>query len=327
MDLSTHYMGLRLPSPIIVSASPLTNHIDNIRTFETQGAGAVVLRSLFEEQINDELESLLDQEDMYFWYPEAAEHIRKISKGQSLRPYLRLIEEAKKAVSIPVIASINCFSAQNWVVFSKNIQDAGADALELNVSTHLPYDEKLEQNYLENAITTLIKKVKEQVDIPVAVKIGPYYSNIIGMAKQLEQTGADGLVIFNRFYRPDIDINNLSVISDNYLSVPGELTHSLRWIGVLSRHVSCDLAASTGIHGYEGVAKQLLAGATVTQICSILYLRGLDYISSILNDLEIWMEKKGFESIDDFRGMITDDRLNSAKFEQIQFIKKNLQAM
>lgn len=327
MNLSTRYLGLDLRNPLVVSASPLTNNIENIRTCERHGIGAVVLRSLFEEQINDELESRLDQEDMYFWYPEAADHIKKISESQMLRPYLRLIEKAKKETEIPVIASVNCFSAGKWVVFARNIQDAGADALELNVSTHLPYDEKLEGVRMEHIILDIVKKVKEQIDIPVAVKINPYFSNLIATAKEMEQTGADGLVVFNRFYRPDIDIENLEVIADNYLSVPREMTHSLRWIGVLSKHVTCDLAASTGIHGYEGVVKQLLAGATVTQLCSVLYEHGLEHISLILKGLEGWMQEKGFSSVDEFRGRITDDKLNSAKFEQIQFIEKNINAL
>ncbi len=326
MDLSTRYLGLNLRSPLVVSASPLTNNIENIRMCEEQGAGAVVLRSLFEEQINDELEARLDEEDMYFWYPEAAEHIKRISKKQMIRPYLKLIEKAKKEVTVPIIASVNCYSAGNWTVYSKHIQDAGADALELNVATHLPYEEKMEGLQLEGTILDIIRKVKQQVTIPVSIKIAPYFTNIIGTAKEMERAGADGLVIFNRFYRPDIDIDKLEVISDNYLSTPREMTHALRWIGVLSKHVSCDLAASTGIHDYKGVTKQLLAGAAVTQLCSILYLEGLEYISVIKKDLESWMQKKGFTTVDEFRGKIAGDRINSAKFEQIQFIEKNIRS-
>ncbi len=327
MNLSTRYLGLNLQNPLVVSASPLTNKIENIRICEEQGVGAVVLRSLFEEQINDEIDAKLDQEDMYFWYPEAADHIKNISKEQVTQPYLKLIEKAKREVSIPIIASVNCFSAGDWVVFAKNIESAGADALELNVSTHLPYDEKMEEHHLEDTIAAIVANIKSQVNIPVVVKLHPYFSNIIATAKQLERSGANGLVLFNRFYRPDIDIERLEVISDNYLSTTKEMTHSLRWIGVLSRHVSCDLAASTGIHGYEEVVKQLLAGATVTQICSVLYIKGLKHISTILNDLETWMKTKEFTTIDDFKGLITDNRLNSANFEQIQFIEKNVRAL
>ncbi|MEX2602983.1 MAG: dihydroorotate dehydrogenase-like protein, partial [Gracilimonas sp.] len=326
MDLSVKYLGLKLRNPLVVSASPLTSTVENIKACEEEGIGAVVLRSLFEEEINAELEGKLDNEDMYFWYPEAADHIKKLSKKQVTLPYLKLIEKAKQETSIPIIASVNCFSAGSWVKFARNIQKAGADALELNLATHIPHDDKIKEEHLTQTLTAIVKNVKKKLDIPVAVKIGHYYSNIIGTACELERAGADGLVIFNRFYRPDIDIESMEVISDNTLSSPKELTYALRWVGVLSQHVSCDIAASTGIHDYQGVVKQLLAGATVTQICSVLYLKGIKEISQILKDLEVWMDKKRFESVDDFRGKITDSRLNSAKFEQLQFIQKTHKA-
>lgn len=323
MDLTTKYMGLTLKNPLVVSSSPLTMDLENLRACESHGASAVVLRSLYEEQIRNEMEDRLDKDDMYFWYPEAAGHIKNISKGQTLRPYLNYIEKAKNEISIPVIASINCFSAGNWIDFSKEIEKAGADALELNVSTHLPYDETMDGAQLEKMLYEIVSKVKEQVAIPVSVKMGPYFTNIIGAASRLEASGVDALVVFYRFFRPDIDIERLEVTSESYLSAPEELSDSLRWVGILSRHVQCDLAANTGIHGYEGVVKQLLAGATVTQFCSVLYIQGLAYIASILEDLKWWMKQKHFVSIEDFRGSIVDDKLNNARFEQLQFIRKN----
>lgn len=274
MNLSTTYMNLPLASPLVAGASPLTANISHIRRMEEHGAGAVVLRSLFEEQIRDEIDAQLDKEDMYFWYPEAADHIRELSKGQMTKPYLRLIKQAKKEVSLPIIASINCFSAGNWVTFATEIQNAGADGLELNVATHLPYDDSMGSAEIEKRMCDIVEAVVSRLEIPVAVKIGPYYSNLIETARMIEQAGAKAIVLFNRFYRPDIDIETMQVVSDRYLSVPGELTESLRWIGVVSEHVRCDLAASTGIHSHEGVIKQLLAGATVTQLCSVLYQKG-----------------------------------------------------
>jgi dihydroorotate dehydrogenase (fumarate) len=327
MNLSTTYMGLELASPLVPGASPLTATISKIRRMEELGAGAVVLRSLFEEQIRDELDAHLDEEDMYFWYPEAAEHIRNLSRAQKTKPYLRLIEQAKSAVGMPVIASINCFSAGNWIAFATEMQNAGADGLELNVATHLPYDDSLGPGEIEKRICDVVEGITSRLDIPVAVKIGPYYSNLIETARMLAQAGAKALVLFNRFYRPDIDIETMQVISDRYLSVPGELTESLRWIGVVSGHVSCDLAASTGIHSHKGVVKQLLAGATVTQLCSVLYQKGIDEIGVIRRDLEQWMHQKGFDSVDRFRGRIVDTRLRSARFEQLQFIEKNEHAL
>ena len=327
MNLFVKYMGLNLKNPLMVSASSITNSLNNIIKCEEEGVGAVVLKSLFEEEINADINAQLDMDDMYFWYPGAADKIRDISKEQGTQPYLKLIEKAKNQVSIPVIASVNCISASDWVNFSRNIQDAGADALELNVSTILPYKGETDPRKVEETIIEIVQRVKEQLNIPVAVKINPYFSNLIGMADKLEGAGANGLVIFNRFYRPDIDIVNLNVISHNSFSGPEEISQSLRWVGILSQHVSCDLAASTGIHGYEGVVKQILAGATVTQMCSSLYLRGLNHISQTLEDLKWWMETQKFSTIDDFRGKITDEKLNAAEFERIHFVDKNTRTL
>ncbi len=324
MDLSTKYMGLNLRNPLVISASPLTDNIENIRKADEYGIGAVVLKSLFEEQIREELDTKLNREDMFFWYPEAAEHIRKISDKESIRPYLNLVQAAKKETSLPVIASINCYSAGGWTSFAQKIREAGADALELNIATHLPGEEDMYDCGLEENITDIVKKVKEEVEIPIAIKIGPCFCNLIRTGKKIEAAGADALVLFNRFYQPDIDIDTFEVISDQNMSAPEEMAQSLRWVGILSRHVSMDLAASTGIHSYQGVVKQLLAGAAVTQICTTLYKRGLQYIPWMLEDLESWMKDKGFAAIDEFRGRISDDRLKSVKFEQIQFIEKNL---
>jgi len=324
MELTTRYMGLDLKNPLVVSASPLTMDIENVRACEAHGAGAVVLRSLYEEQIVNELEGRLDEEDMYHWYPEAAEHVKKISKGQTLRPYLSYIEKVRNEVSLPVIASINCFTPGSWISFAEEVRKAGAHALELNVATHIPGvgEEPVAQEPEQN-IRDIIAEVKKRVDIPVAVKTGPYFSNLISAARGMEQAGADALVVFNRYYRPDIDIEELEVTSENYLSSPGEMSESLRWVGVLSKNVSCDLAANTGVHDYEGVVKQLLAGATVTQFCSVLYIQGLGYITHMLEDLKWWMKQKRFASVDDFRGMIVDDKINSEKFEQIHFLRRN----
>ena len=324
MNLSTRYLGLELQNPLVMSASPLSNNMDNLRACDEHGIGAVVFQSLFEEQIQNEMDARLDKDDMYFWYPEAAGLVKDLSSEQMIKPYLKRIETAKKEVSMPVIASINCYSAGSWTMFAKNIEEAGADALELNVATRLPYEEEMDDRRMEQMQSEIIAAVKQQISIPVAVKIGPYYTNIIRAARKMVDAGADGLVLFNRFYQPDIDIDEIAMASDNYMSAPEEMLQSLRWIGILSPQLSCDFAASTGIHSYEQVVKQLLAGATVAQICTTLYKRGLDYIPWILEDLKGWMSEKGFVSVEEFRGRIADDRLSSPKFEQIQFIKKNV---
>lgn len=323
MKLSTRYLGLELRNPLVMSASPLSNNMDNLRECDEHGIGAVVFQSLFEEQIQNEMDMMLDKDDMYFWYPEAAELVKEISGDQMIRPYLKRIETAKKEVSMPVIASVNCHSAGNWTAFAKQIEDAGADALELNIATHLPYEDEMDDRTIEQIQSDIVSAIKNQTSIPVAVKMGPYYTNIIRAARKLADAGADGLVLFNRFYQPDIDIEKIALSSDNYMSAPEEMLPSLRWIGILSPQLRCDFAASTGIHSYEHVIKQLLAGATVTQICTTLYKRGLDYIPWILEDLRGWMKEKGYASVDEFRGIVADDRLSSPKFEQIQFIRKN----
>lgn len=316
-------MGLELRNPIIVSASPLTNTIENIRTCEKEGAGALVFQSLFEEQILNELDVQLDKDEMYFWYPKAAEQIKSITKNQLIRSYLNRIEQAKEEVSIPVIASVNCFSAGEWISFSKEIENAGADALELNIATHIPHDHKMDGRQLEENHIQIVRKVKEQINIPVAVKIAPFYTNIIDTTLKMEKAGADALVLFNRFYLHDIDIDNISVESGDYFSQPSELLPVLRWVGILSDKLTCDIAATTGIHDYQGAVKQLLAGANAAQVCSVLYEKGLGEIRVILHEMKAWMEKKRIHSVTDLSSKIMDDRIQSAKFEQLQFIRKN----
>ncbi len=321
MNLSTNYMGMELQSPIIIGASRITNEINNIKKCESYGAGAVVLKSLFEEQIIAEIDESLKDDSMYFWYPQAAEFVKSISKEHGIKEYLKLIEEAKSAVSIPVIASINCVGGGEWVTFAKKIEEAGADALELNIYI-VPFDEKANCKTVSDTYKSIVEGVKKATSLPVAVKIGHNLTNITKMEKTLTKAGADALVLFNRPYTPDIDIENITVVSDNYYSTPAEISQSLRWISILSENTNTDLSASTGIHDHTGVIKQLLAGATTTQICSALYKHGLKQIGKTVKGLETWMKKKNYESIDDFRGKIHEQKKNTAAFERIQFIEK-----
>lgn len=323
MDLSTKYLNLKLRNPVIVSASTLTSKLENIKKIAENGAGAIVLRSLFEEQITDEINSKMEPEDMYFWYPEAADFVKDISKNQGAKPYLTLIEESRKHIDIPVIASINCITSSEWTSFARQIENAGANAIELNISTLMPDKENIDCHTVTEYAISILEAVKREVSIPVSVKINPVPSMQVALTIKLEKSGADGMVLFNRPYRPDININDLSVVTSNYLSSREEMAESLRWIGILSQKTNIDLAASTGIHNHEDVIKQLLAGANATQICTTLYKNGIAYISDIINGLEKWMESHQFMSIEVFRGKAIQNQLSAIKFERVQFLEKN----
>jgi dihydroorotate dehydrogenase (fumarate) len=236
--------------------------------------------------------------------------------------YIRLIREAKEAVSIPVIASVNCVSAKGWASFTKKLQEAGADALELNIAV-FPFDDKMDGTAVEEVYFDILKAVKAEVTIPVSVKIGSYFSNLPRMIKRLCAEGADGIVMFNRFFRPDIDVEGLNIIFDNYLSSPLEITEPLRWIGSLSNRITCDISATTGVHDFEGVVKVLLAGATTAQICTTLYLNGPDIITQINEDIIHWMKQHNFKSVSQFRGKILQGKEKTGSFERVQFMRKN----
>ncbi|MFO8130150.1 MAG: dihydroorotate dehydrogenase-like protein [Bacteroidales bacterium] len=323
MDLSTTYMGLKLKNPIIVSSSKLTNNIGNIKKCADQGAGAIVLKSLFEEQLLADADKLMDQDDKYFWFPEAVDFINKYSKEYGVKEYLELIREAKKMTGIPILGSINCSTPNEWPKFAKNLEEAGLDGLELNISI-FPFDANVTSKTIEDRYVEIIEAVKAHVSIPVSVKIGACFTNLMQMVSRLSEAGADAVVLFNRYYRPDIDIDTGKIHRDNYFSAPEEITQSLRWVSLLSNKVKCDIAANTGIHNAEGVIKQLYAGASATQICTTLYKNGIGVISSILFDIKNWMEKNAVESIGEFQGSVASREENLAAFERVQFMKKTL---
>lgn len=323
MDLTTKYMGLTLKNPIIVSSSKLTGTINNVIACAKSGAGAVVLKSLFEEQLLARAEQKTKRNEMYFWYPEANDYIVNLGKESGLEEYLKFVRDAKAAVDIPVIASVNCVSPVEWPKYAAKIQEAGADALELNIAI-FPFDRHVSSQQIEDTYVEIVKEVKKYVTIPVSVKIGPYFTNIHAITYRLAEAGADAIVLFNRFYNPDVDINSMQVVTDNVFSNPDEKSIPLRWIALLSADgIPCDLAASTGIHYSIGVAKQLLSGATVTQICTTLYQNGIPYIKEIVTGLEDWMKKHNFKSIEDFRGLMNKQTANTAAFERVQYMKKN----
>lgn len=321
-NLSTNYLGLELKNPIIIASSSLTDSVEKIKELEANGAAAVVLKSIFEEEIIMEMdEQILKMTSRPYVYPETFDYMSEEAEEDIVRKYLRLIKEAKEAVSIPIIASVNCVSSQKWTYLAREIEKAGADAIEINLSV-LPTDMNRSVDENENIYYEVLKKVKEQVALPVALKISPYHSNLAHMVKKLDEAGADGIVMFNRFYSPDIDIHNLSISSGQVLSGNEDFKNTLRWVGILRDRIDCSIAATTGIHTSESIIKQILAGADVVQLASIIYMEGSGYIDILTKEIYSWMEEHDFDNIHDFKGKMSQHKSNDpAAFERVQFMK------
>lgn len=318
VELSVSYAGLKLKSPIVVSSSGLTNSVSRIKSMESAGAGAVVLKSLFEEQIQFEIGSMETGGD----YPEANDYLRTYARENSISNYLKLISEAKESVKIPVIASVNCYSSDEWTDFTKQMEEAGADAIELNIY-YLANNRKKDPRDYEKVYLDIVEQVKKRVSIPVTVKLGWQFTNLAWMAEQIKIRGASGIVLFNRFYAPDIQTDDLTMGAAEVLSSPADIRNSLRWVGILSTEVDkIDIAASTGVHSGLGAVKMLLAGASAVQVCSVLYRNGVDYIREIVKEMKTWMEKKQYNSISEFRGKMSYGNIDDpAAYERAQFIK------
>lgn len=321
-DLSTSYLGLQLKNPIIVGSSGLTDSVEKIKNLEDMGAGAVVLKSLFEEEIIIEMEeTIYTMTNRHFVFPETMDYMETVVKEDILLDYLELITEAKKAVEIPIIASINCVSSQKWTYFAKEIEKAGADALELNLF-FLPSDSQRGEKDIMEETFEIISKVKGIIRIPVSLKISGFQSNLIRYVEHIDQSGAEGIVLFNRSWLPDIDINNLVISSGFVLSSPADLGNTLRWVSIVSGRVNCDIAASTGVHDGAGLIKQLLAGAHVCEVVSTIYINDFAQIRKMTDELSKWMEVHEFESISEFRGRLSQTNSgNPAAWERVQFMK------
>lgn len=320
-DLSTTYMGLQLKNPIIVGSSGLTRSVENLIEIEKRGAGAVVLKSLFEEQIKLEIRKIFSYDEVQSAYTEAEDYIHNYARAHTLEEYLGLIREAKSKLSIPVIASINCVSAEEWTSFAKEIEKAGADALELNVFI-LPADIDTEGVDNEKLYFDIVEKVKTEISIPIALKISYHFSGLAQTVKKLSWTGVKGLVLFNRFFNPDIDIDKLTIKPGNLYSTPDEISTPLRWVAILADRVQSDLCASTGVHDGKGVVKQLLAGAKAVQICSTLYKNGFSQITTMVEEVTEWMIKNNYSKIEDFRGKMSHKKsVNPAVLQRVQFMK------
>lgn len=323
MDLTTTYLGLKLRTPLVPSSSPLSQELDSIRRMEDAGASAIVLYSLFEEQLTRERLELnyhltqgtesFAEALTYFPEPESFEY--------GAESYLNHIRQAKAAVEIPIIASLNGDSPGGWTQYAQQMQQAGADAIELNIY-YLPTDPHLSSHQVEQNYLDILQAVKASVTIPVAVKLSPFFSSFANMAAQLVEAGANGLVLFNRFYQPDIDLEHLDVRTNVLLSRPQALRLPLRWIAILYGRVACDLAATSGIHISEDALKALMAGASVTQLCSVLLERGIDYLSVIERGMREWMEDHEYESVRQMQGSISQQHCaDPSAFERAQYMR------
>jgi len=323
IDLSTQYLGLKLKNPLVASASPLSKKVDTVKKLEDAGIGAVVMYSLFEEQIIHEshaLDYFLSHGTESFsealtYFPDM-EHYNVGPDG-----YLDMIRKLKESVQVPVIASLNGISTGGWVDYARKMEQAGADALELNIY-FLPTDLELEGIALEDAYVELVSSVRAQVKIPLAVKLSPYFTALPNFARKLVGAGANGLVLFNRFYQPDLDIETLEVVPDLVLSTSDELRLPLRWTAILYGRLQADLALTTGVHSVEDVVKATMAGARVSMMASELLSRGIGRVSEILADLEKWLETYEYHSIQQMLGSMSQQAVaDPAAFERANYMK------
>lgn len=323
MNLQTSYMGLSLRNPLVPSASPLSESLDTIRRLEEAGAAAIVMHSLFEEQLTRESRRL----DHYLSYggdsyAEALSYFPDIHDYRvGPEEYLNRIRKAREAVSIPVIGSLNGVSQGGWVAFAQQIEQAGADALELNIY-FIPTDPMMTGAEVEQMYVEVVAAVKQQIRIPVAVKLGPYFSNMAYMARRLVEAGADALVLFNRFYQPDLNLDRLEVVPHLVLSTPFEMRLPLRWIALLYGRLPVDFALTSGVQTFEDVLKGLMAGANVVMMASELLRHGIGRITEILDAMTLWMEERGYTSASQMRGSMSQRHVEEpAAFERANYMK------
>ncbi|HHU42107.1 MAG TPA: dihydroorotate dehydrogenase-like protein [Fermentimonas caenicola] len=316
-SLQTTFAGLKLKNPIIAASSGLTNSINKIIELENSGVGAIVLKSLFEEQIENHSEKLSQIAD----YPEAADYINTYVQMNHMDKYLDLIRSAKKRCSVPIIASINCYKMARWTEFAKTIQDAGADGLELNL--FVLNAGEFGDTYLEDTYVNIVRELKKVIHIPVVIKMAKNISNLPGLVSKLKALRADGIVLFNRFYQLDIDIKTLELVPGPVFSNPSDFSDTLRWTAIVSGRVpDFDIACSYGVHTWEDVIKGILAGAGAIQLCSTLYENGLETVDHILTCIEEWMNQNNYTNIEEFKGKLNYANIKSPYlYERVQFMK------
>lgn len=323
MDLTTQYLGLKLRNPLVPAACPLCDDIDNLKRMEDAGAAAVVLPSLFEEQLRQdraELNERLEQgtesyAEALTYFPEPEEY------RVGPETYLEHIQQAKAAVGIPVIASLNGSTLGGWTDYAQQIQQAGADALELNIYA-IPTDPDLPAAAIEDIYVQIVQAVKAQVTMPVTVKLSPFFTNFAHVAKRLDEAGADGLVLFNRFYQPDIDLEELEVVPNILLSTPMAMRLPLRWVAILYGRIQADLAASSGVHRATDAVKMIMAGASVATMASALLRHGIKHLTAVETELKQWMEEHEYESVAQMRGSMSQRNCpDPSTFERAQYMK------
>ena len=323
MDLSTRYLGIKLKNPIVPSAGPLSRTLEGMKRLEDSGAAAIVMYSLFEEQIAHEAAEL--EHYLSFGTESYSESLTYFpaTVDYNLGPdeYVDLLSKAKESLDIPVIPSLNGVSLGGWIRYAKDLQDAGADALELNIY-YIPTDSKLSALDAEDRYLEILNAIKENTTIPVAVKLSPFFSSLANMVQKLETAGANGLVLFNRFYQPDIDLESREVVPNIILSTPEALRLPLRWIAILYGRVKASLAATSGIHSAEDVLKMVMSGADVTMLCSALLKHGPSHITAVLQDMDRWMMEHEYVSIEQMKGSMSQKSIaDPAAFERANYMK------
>ena len=312
------YLGLDLKSPIIVSSCSLTADVDKVKEMESCGTGAVVMKSLFEEQIRGEVEFMASAGHSY---PEMDDYLHAYIRSNSIAQYTEKVWAIKKAVSIPVIASINCYSAGEWVEYARQIEAAGADALEINLYD-LALDPRTSPASIEDGYVNVVRSIVSELRIPVAVKIGPHYTSIVNFVDRIATAGAKGVVIFNRFFTPDIDLDKFTLVPASPLSHEGEYAETLRWAAILSSAVKIDISTTTGIHSADSALKMILAGADTVQVCSVIYRHGPSVIREFNTRIAAFLEKNNVEDLSQIRGRLSYSTIpDPAMYERVQFMK------
>lgn len=324
-DLTTSYLGLTLRNPLIAGSSGLTSNLESIKKLERNGIGAVVLKSLFEEQIlldaDNQMRQARKNHMIYSERSESLDYIDYNIKDDYISKYLELIRRVKEETSLPVIGSINCMTSGEWTSFSRRIQDAGADALELNIAT-LNANPNKQAADVEKVHVEIVENIKKAITIPITVKLSPYFCNLAQLASKLQQAGVAGLVLFNRFFSPDIDLENMEISSGNIYSSPAEYTNSLRWISILSGKYKIDFAGGTGIHDGKTSLKLLLSGAKSVQLVSTIYKNGFEVIPNIIDEIDLWMKQNDYNYIDQIIGKMNQyESKEASSYERIQFMR------
>jgi dihydroorotate dehydrogenase (fumarate) len=319
--LATTYLGMELKNPIIVGSSPLTSSLDKLKKCEDAGAGAVVVKSIFEEQIDHDAAKMISQTEGFVVHADGQDFLEEVSRDYYIDAYLSLVDKATEALDIPVIASVNCRTRGSWLDYVQRFAEVGADALELNYYT-LPSDFNRSAQEIEDEYLAVVQEARNRFKLPLSVKMGSQFTALANVIKKFDTMGVDGLVLFNRFYQPDIDIEKLVTKSSIVLSGPNDYAQSLQWTALVSAYLNCDICASTGIHSGESLVKLLLSGAKAVQVCSAVMKGGHKVIDDMLQTLTAWMDRHNADSFVDFRGKLAHKRMEDpSQWERAQYMK------